>query len=377
MKKSLLFWLFTAFSWCLIAQNAPLSVVYEITQLDADEIPMLSMLKGSTIEVAFDKGMSKTDVNLLFGMVRLQMFSDDSKKENITYFDMMGQRKFVRQPKNENMDMAGLAKSAGLSDIKMEKAKGKSKKIAGYKSIPYEIKGGMGEMGIKMYVTKKLKLPASSGPNMLTSMFQIPEFPGFPMMLEIDLQGMGMTIEAKEIKKNLDSDAFNQPIGYEESTMEDMMGGMAGGLGGFGGLGGLGTEDMEEVDEKEDIQPSEDVVIEAPPVPEMKEMSYKMDEVHQKPEFPGGDIALAQYFVNHLSYPQAAREKHTEGTVVVNFTIETDGTIGDVQAIRELPDGCTQEAVRLVKNMPNWKPGQHNGKPVRIQYSLPVKFSLH
>lgn len=91
------------------------------------------------------------------------------------------------------------------------------------------------------------------------------------------------------------------------------------------------------------------------------------------PEFNGN---LFQYLRNNLSYPRNAVELGTSGTVVLQFIVEMDGSIGNITILNEVPDGCTQEAIRVVKGMPNWKPGKNHGEPVRVIFNLPVKFRL-
>jgi protein TonB len=71
-----------------------------------------------------------------------------------------------------------------------------------------------------------------------------------------------------------------------------------------------------------------------------------------------------------------AKESGIQGTVYVTFVVEKDGSITDVRVLRGIGGGCDEEAVRVVKNSPKWSPGKQRGKPVRVQYNLPVKFIL-
>ena len=93
----------------------------------------------------------------------------------------------------------------------------------------------------------------------------------------------------------------------------------------------------------------------------------------EMPEFNGD---LSGYLTHKLRYPTLAVELRTQGTVYLSFVVEKNGEIGDVQILRGVPDGCTEEAIRVVKSMPKWKPGKNNGVPVRVQYNIPVKFKL-
>lgn len=98
--------------------------------------------------------------------------------------------------------------------------------------------------------------------------------------------------------------------------------------------------------------------------------------VEEMPEFPGGMPALSAYMSEHLKYPKEARELRVEGLVLLQFIVEKDGSIGDIKVIRGIGRGCDEEAVRVVQQLPTWKPGQHSGKPVRVQFSLPIRFKL-
>jgi TonB family protein len=98
--------------------------------------------------------------------------------------------------------------------------------------------------------------------------------------------------------------------------------------------------------------------------------------VESMPEFPGGDKALYKYLADSLHYPRAAIENNIQGRVFVTFIIEKDGSISNVRVLRGIGGGCDEEALRVVQNMPKWIPGKQRGKPVRVQYNLPIKFSL-
>jgi len=99
--------------------------------------------------------------------------------------------------------------------------------------------------------------------------------------------------------------------------------------------------------------------------------------VEEAPEFPGGQEALLTYLGNNIKYPQLARESNIQGTVYVGFIVEANGSISNVKVARGIGGGCDDEAVRVVKDMPAWKPGKQRSKPVRVQFNLPVRFILH
>lgn len=91
------------------------------------------------------------------------------------------------------------------------------------------------------------------------------------------------------------------------------------------------------------------------------------------PEFNGN---LFHFLVDKLKYPRLALEAGTSGTVYLQFIVEKDGSIGEITTLKGVSDGCTEEAIRVVKAMPNWKPGKNHGEPVRVIFNLPVKFTL-
>jgi len=98
--------------------------------------------------------------------------------------------------------------------------------------------------------------------------------------------------------------------------------------------------------------------------------------VESMPGFPGGDDSLASYLERNLRYPGAAIENRIQGRVFVTFVIEEDGSVTNVRILRGIGGGCDEEAVRVVRMMPRWIPGKQRGQPVRVQYNLPVKFTL-
>jgi periplasmic protein TonB len=98
--------------------------------------------------------------------------------------------------------------------------------------------------------------------------------------------------------------------------------------------------------------------------------------VESMPEFPGGEPALYKYLAENIKYPQMAKESGIQGRVFVTFVVERDGRVTDVRVLRGIGGGCDEEAIRVVAGMPKWAPGKQRGKPVRVQYNLPVKFTL-
>ncbi len=95
------------------------------------------------------------------------------------------------------------------------------------------------------------------------------------------------------------------------------------------------------------------------------------------PEFPGGEKALLKYFSDNMRYPREAVESGIQGSVVLTFVIGKDGRVTDVIPLKKLSGGCTEAAISAAKGMPAWQPGRNKaGKPVMVQYNLPVSFRL-
>lgn len=94
------------------------------------------------------------------------------------------------------------------------------------------------------------------------------------------------------------------------------------------------------------------------------------------PEYPGGTVAMLSYIQQNLKYPEGAKEQEIQGRVIVQFTIEKDGTVSDVNVVKSVDPLVDAEVVRIVSDMPAWKPGMHEGKPVRVSYSIPIRFRL-
>ncbi len=140
-------------------------------------------------------------------------------------------------------------------------------------------------------------------------------------------------------------------------------------------------------DDKEDIQTknfdSEDdknkkVVIQAPiaaPVEDPEENRIHV-VVERMPEFPGGEAAMNQFINRTIRYPVIAQENGIQGRVVVQFVVNTDGKIVDVEVVRGVEESLDKEAVRVVKAMPPWNPGRQGGKNVRVKYTLPIRFRI-
>ena len=120
--------------------------------------------------------------------------------------------------------------------------------------------------------------------------------------------------------------------------------------------------------------PSELMVIEEPKVVEDK--TFEMFDIQKPPSFPGGEAELFKYLSKNIDYPALAKENNISGVVPLTFVVGKDGTVSDVQILRDIGGGCGKEAVRVVKAMPKWSPGEANGHAVKVRYTLPVRFKL-
>lgn len=98
--------------------------------------------------------------------------------------------------------------------------------------------------------------------------------------------------------------------------------------------------------------------------------------VEDMPEFPGGELALRQWIANNIKYPVIAAENGIQGKVYVQFVVDRDGGISNARIARGVDASLDQEALRVVNNLPKWKPGMQRGKPVRVSYTVPINFQL-
>ena len=98
--------------------------------------------------------------------------------------------------------------------------------------------------------------------------------------------------------------------------------------------------------------------------------------VEQQPEFFGGQEALMKFLGKNIRYPSQAARANIQGRVILQFTVMPDGSIADIQTLKGIGFGCDEEAERVVRLMPKWKPGKQAGKAVRVRFTLPVYFSL-
>lgn len=101
-----------------------------------------------------------------------------------------------------------------------------------------------------------------------------------------------------------------------------------------------------------------------------------VDNVPDMPQFPGGESEMFRFLSTNLKYPEEAAEQGIQGKVIVNFVVEKDGSLSNIEVKRGIDPLCDKEAVRVVKAMPKWSPGKLNDKPVRVNFTLPFIFKL-
>ncbi|NPA33756.1 MAG: energy transducer TonB [Chlorobi bacterium] len=131
----------------------------------------------------------------------------------------------------------------------------------------------------------------------------------------------------------------------------------------------------EEQPEIEETEATEETVVEEPPPPEPEPVEEEpLVIVEEMPEFPGGEEALINYVYKNFQYPKECEEIGAQGTIVVNFVVEKDGSVSNIRILRGIDcEAAHQEAIRVVKSMPKWKPGRQQGRPVRVYFNLPIR----
>ena len=130
--------------------------------------------------------------------------------------------------------------------------------------------------------------------------------------------------------------------------------------------------EIEDEIEIEDTESDEDVEIE---IEEEDDEEFFM-VVENMPEFPGGDLGLMKYIQKNVKYPAIAKEYNITGKVYVSFIVDKKGSVTNVKIVRGVDKNLDAEAMRVVKSLPKYKPGQQRGKPVRVMFTIPINFTL-
>ena len=100
------------------------------------------------------------------------------------------------------------------------------------------------------------------------------------------------------------------------------------------------------------------------------------DVCEQMPTYEGGDAALLKYLGENWKLPDEYKERGIQGRMVVGFVVEKDGSLTNVKVLRAVDIAIDAEVLRVVKGMPKWIPGRHNGQRVRVRYLLPIHICL-
>ncbi|WP_299454114.1 energy transducer TonB [uncultured Microscilla sp.] len=133
-----------------------------------------------------------------------------------------------------------------------------------------------------------------------------------------------------------------------------------------------------DVEFKEEAPPPPPVKVDLPPPPppvvEKEEKIFMIVEDQAMPK--GGLKKFYKYIGKNLKYPSQARRMGVEGKVYIQFVVEKDGSITDIKILKGIGSGCDEEAIRVLKNAPKWKPGKQRGVPVRVRRSIPIVFKL-
>jgi protein TonB len=95
------------------------------------------------------------------------------------------------------------------------------------------------------------------------------------------------------------------------------------------------------------------------------------------PVFPGGNPAMYKFIQKNMKFPLRGKDNTLAGSVYVTFVVEKDGHVSNVEALKTAFNcrECNEEAIRVVRSMPVWKPGKQNGDPVRVKFNLPIKIN--
>ena len=101
------------------------------------------------------------------------------------------------------------------------------------------------------------------------------------------------------------------------------------------------------------------------------------DMAEKMPDFPGGSVALMKWINAHKVYPEEMKKAGKQGLEIMTFVVDEDGSISQAEVIRSVDPLCDADAVRLVGSMPRWNPGMQFGKPVKVRYTIPIRYSLN
>lgn len=109
-------------------------------------------------------------------------------------------------------------------------------------------------------------------------------------------------------------------------------------------------------------------------IPQEEKIYTKVDKM---PEYKGGDKELIKFIINNVTYPEDSKSKNIQGKVFISFIVNTDGSLSDYNVEKSVNKELDDEALRVVKLMPVWIPGNEKGKPVKVKMQLPIEFRLN
>ena len=98
--------------------------------------------------------------------------------------------------------------------------------------------------------------------------------------------------------------------------------------------------------------------------------------VENMPIFPGGDLGLMKYIQKNVKYPAIAKEYNITGKVYISFIVDKTGSVTNIKVVRGVDKSLDDEAVRVIKSLPKYKPGKQRGKAVRVMFTVPIRFTL-
>jgi protein TonB len=98
--------------------------------------------------------------------------------------------------------------------------------------------------------------------------------------------------------------------------------------------------------------------------------------VEEMPMYPGGDVELLKYIMEHVQYPEVAKENNIQGRVIVRFCVTAKGGVSQVSILKGVDPELDEEAMRVVRTLPAFKPGKQGGKPVPVWYMVPITYTL-
>ncbi|MEM9338840.1 MAG: energy transducer TonB [Bacteroidota bacterium] len=136
----------------------------------------------------------------------------------------------------------------------------------------------------------------------------------------------------------------------------------------------------EEIEVELDVEVTEETVVEEivfEEAPEEEEVDEIFTIVEEPAGFPGGIKAFYQYLSKSIKYPRQATRMGIEGRVFVQFVVEKDGSLTDIRVVKGIGAGCDEEAIRVLKSSPKWKPGKQRGRAVKQKIVQPISFKLN